>query len=152
VALDHIQAGKVLSHATPELLRIWRLARSTARPQVFPGLLDGVMGDFLARAGKLLRSGAPPEDVWPGVAGTIRWSPAGGGEELTTEWAVAMEVITAAIDSADFDPSIGEWLARAIATAEVSTARIGVEPTARPPPRIVLVRVYSSLARPQRAG
>jgi hypothetical protein len=152
VPLDHVKAGKVLGHAAPELLRVWRLARATARPQVFPGLLDGLMGDFLRRAARLLQQGAAPEEVWSGACGTLRWSADAGADEMTAEWALALEVISAAIDSADFDPAIGAWLARAVASAEAATGAMRGPSAAPAPPGVLLVKMFSSLARPQRGG
>ena len=54
-----------------ELTRIWRMARAEARPEVFPGLLDDVVGSFFETCADLLSRGAAPEEVWAGVAGLV---------------------------------------------------------------------------------
>jgi hypothetical protein len=150
MALDAAKSGKVIEQSADELLRIWRLARATARPHVFPGLLDGVMGGFFERTGRLLAAGAAPEDVWLGLTGLIRLSPRLGAKELTGEWAVAMEVLSAACESFDAAPEAGEWLARAVAEAERGTSAMGADPTAAKPQGVVAVMLHSETQAPRR--
>ena len=145
MALDAAQGGKAIEQKAPELLRIWRLVRATARPQVFPGLLDGVMGDFLARAGKMLAAGEGPEEVWRGLTGVIRLSPALGTKELTGEWAVAMEVLSAACESLDTEPEVGEWLARAVAEVERGTTAMVKDPYLAKPDGVVAIVIHGEL-------
>ena len=59
-----------------ELTRIWRMARATARPAVFPGLLDGLVGPFFARTGEVLEKRGAPPAVWQGLVGLLRRPPA----------------------------------------------------------------------------
>lgn len=150
MALDQTDSGKIIEQSAEELLRIWRLARATARPHVFPGLLDGVMGDFFLRAGKLLASGAAPETAWSGLSGLIRISPRLGPKELTGEWAVAMEVLSAACESFDATPEVGEWLARAIAEAERGVSALAANPSGDRPKGIVVTLVHGDMAAPKR--
>lgn len=124
MALGTAQSGKVIEQSADELLRIYRLARAGARREVFPGLLDGIMGAFLARCGRLMAEGGKPEDVWPGLVGIVRWAPALGAQEATGEWAIAMEVLSAACESFQVEPQVAEWLARALAEAERGTAAL----------------------------
>ena len=125
MALGPVPSGRAIEQSAEELLRIWRLARAAARREIFPGLLDGVMGAFFARCGQLLAGGGEAEEVWPGLVGIVRWSPHHGARELTGEWAIAMEVLSAACESFEADPKVAEWLARAVAAAEKGTASIG---------------------------
>jgi hypothetical protein len=151
MALGASQSGRAVEQSAEELLRVWRLARASARPEVFPGLLDGVMGAFFARCGRLLADGGKPEDVWPGLVGLVRWAPRVGAKELTTEWAIAMEVLTAACESFGSEAAAGGWLARALALAEKGTSTLRDE---RPdPPRpdgVVVVMVLGEMQAPRR--
>jgi hypothetical protein len=142
--LGPAKVGHFLRQQSEELTRIWRLARTTARPTVFPGLLDGVVQPFFERAGELLLAGAPPEDVWQELSGVIRWAPAIGPGELTQEWAVLVEVLAAACESVNAEPTVAEWLARAAAAAEAGTTKL-VGNRGAPPPGIVPAVVFSSV-------
>lgn len=152
MALGAAPSGRAIEQSADEILRIWRLARASARREIFPGLLDGVMGAFFARCGHLLAEGGEPETVWPGLSGIVRWSPRLGARELTGEWAVAMEVLGAACESFQADPHVGEWLARAVADAEKGTAQLGERPGNPPrPPAVVILYAYGELG-PQASG
>jgi len=122
--LDVGGLGKLLVDQAEELTRLWRLARASARPLVFPGLLDGVMRAFFERAGRLLSQGAPPEEVWSGLAGAVRWRPGTPADEHTQEWAVAMEVLSAACEAVNAELEAAGWLARAVSAAERGTAAL----------------------------
>jgi len=111
MALGAAQCGRAIEQSAEELLRIWRLARASARQEVFPGLLDGVMGAFFARCGRLLADAGKPEEVWPGLVGQVRWAPRLGAQDLTVEWAIAMEVLAAACESFGAENAAAEWLA-----------------------------------------
>lgn len=152
MALGPVPSGRAIEQSAEELLRIWRLARAAARRDVFPGLLDGVMGAFFARCGRLLAKGGEPDDVWQRLVGIVRWSPHHGARELTGEWAIAMEVLSAACESFEADPKVAEWLARAVAAAEKGTAAIA-ERRGNParPDGVVLLFTYGEAA-PHRAG
>jgi hypothetical protein len=143
-------SGRLLEQSAEELTRIWRLARSASRREVFPGLLDGTMPGFVREAGRALAAGGAPDTVWPSVSGVLRLSPSLGGEEITAEWAVAMEVLAAVCESFGAEPSVGEWLARAVGEAERATAAIASGDTARRPPGVVLVRLHGPMPPPKR--
>lgn len=152
MALGAVPSGRAIEQSAEEILRIWRLARASARREVFPGLLDGIMGAFFARCGGLLAEGGEPESVWPGLVGIVRWSPQLGARELTGEWAIAMEVLTAACESFQADPKVGEWLARAVAAAEKGTSLLAQGRTkSYRPDGIVVLLVYGDLG-PQAHG
>ncbi len=143
------ESGEILEQSADSLLRIWRLARVTAHRDVFPGLLDGVMGDFFARLGRLLSKGTEPEEVWRGVAGLVRWTPQNAAARITGEWAVAMEVLTAACESFNAVPDVGGWLARAVAEAEKGTASLR-EAAAKAPDGVVTILVFGETHAPRR--
>jgi len=145
-----LPAGRLLEQSADELVRIWRLARSSARQEVFPGLLDGAMPSFVREAGRSLASGAAPEAVWPAVAGVVRLSPRLGAAELTAEWAVAMEVLAAVCESLGAEPAVAEWLARAVGESERATSALAVGETSRRPPGVVLVRLHGTPPPPKR--
>lgn len=151
MALGRAPSGRAIEQSSEELLRIWRLARASGHREIFPGLLDGVMGAFFARCGQLLAGSGEPEEVWPGLVGIVRWSPEHGTRELTEEWAIAMEVLAAACESFQADPTVGEWLTRAVAAAEKGTTSMG-ERRSGPtdPDGIVLLVVYGGLGAPRR--
>lgn len=152
MALGAVPSGRAIEQSAEELLRIWRLARATARREV-PALLDGVMGAFFARCGQLLAGGSGPEEVWPGLVGIVRWPPRDGARELTGEWAIAMEVLTAACESFGADPKVAEWLTRAVATAERGTAVIRERRGKPPRPEgILLLSLHGELAPPRRGA
>lgn len=121
---DAVQSGKAIEAGAEELLRIWRLARAAAKRELAPGLLDDVMGAFIARAGKLLQENAAPDEVWNGLSGVVRVSPKKGAPALTEEWAIAMEVLAAACEALEADATVGDWLARAVARAEQGTTAL----------------------------
>ncbi len=151
MALGPVPSGRAIEQSAEELLRIWRLARAAARREIFPGLLDGVMGAFFARCGQLLAGGGEAEQVWPGLVGLVRWSPHHGAIELTGEWAIAMEVLTAACESFEADPRVAEWLTRAVAAAEKGTAAVG-EGREKPAGRsgVLLLVVHGGLGAQRR--
>lgn len=149
--LGPVPSGRAIEQSAEELLRIWRLARAAARREIFPGLLDPVMGAFFARCGQLLAGGGDPDAVWPGLVGVVRWSPQHGARELTGEWAIAMEVLTAACESFQADPKVAEWLTRAVAAAEKGTASIRDRRDGPADPSgIVLVTVHGGLSTQRR--
>ena len=142
--LGPAKVGHFLRQQSEELTRIWRLARATARPTVFPGLLDGVVQPFFERAGELLPAGAAPEDIWQGLVGVVRRAPAIGPGELTQEWAVLVEVLAAACESVNAEPAVAEWLTGAAAAGEAGTTKL-VEGRGAAPPGVVTAVVFSSV-------
>ncbi len=83
----------------------------------------------------------------------MRWPPGDATRELTGEWAIAMEVLTAACESFQADPKVAEWLARAVATAEKGTAAIRGRRGKRPRPDGILLReTFGGLGPPRRGA
>ncbi len=138
------KVGLFLSQQAEELTRIWRLARAAERPDVFPGLLDDVVSRFFARTAELLSESAAPEDLWRGLSGLVRWPPPLAPGELTQEWSILMEVLSAACESVNADPSVSAWLARAVAACEVGTSAL-VGGRGKGPAGIVTALVFSPL-------
>jgi hypothetical protein len=142
--LDAARAATFLRQQAPELTRIWRLARTAARPDVFPGLLDGVVEPFFGACAELLRQGGAPQEVWTALEGLVRWPPSRSPAEQTLEWAVVRDVVAAACEAVNAAPAVAEWLARAVEEADGGTALLG-----RPgsgPAGVVTAVVYSSVA------
>jgi len=149
MAVSLSDSGKILEQSAETLLRIWRLARAASRRQVFPGLLDGLMGEFLTTSGRILSAGGPPEDVWREVTGLVRWAPENADKEITHEWAIAMEVLAAACESFDAEVAVAGWLARAVAEAEKGTTTL--RDRAREAPQgVVTVLLFGDLRPPKR--
>jgi hypothetical protein len=139
--------GKVsvfLRQQSDELTRIWRLARASERLEVFPGLLDDLVGRFFLDAADLLAANAAPEDLWRGLSGLVRWPPPLAPGELTEEWAILLEVLSAACESVNADPSVSTWLTRAVAACEVGTKALGGG-RGKAPEGIVTAIVFSPL-------
>ncbi len=149
MAVTLSDSGRILEQSAETLLRIWRLARAASRRQVFPGLLDGIMGEFLATSGRILSAGGAPEDVWRQVTGLVRWAPENADREITHEWAIAMEVLTAACESFDAEAAVGGWLARAVAEAERGTTALR-DPTHEAPQGVVTILLFGDLRPPKR--
>jgi hypothetical protein len=144
--------GAFVRHQAAELTRLWRIARSSERPDVFPGLLDGVVQPFLDAAGELLERGGAPQDAIQRARGVVRWPPAIAPAELGAEWAVLRDVVATASESVNCDPPAAEWLARAVDAASEATAAMdgGRGPV---PAGVAVVLVLSSVApvsRPER--
>jgi len=96
--------GKALAASAGEALRLWRSARRHARPQVFPGLLDGLVEEFARAVGETFAAGWDPESVWSALEGVVRALPEGTGEELEAEWVLAGEVVSAIADALKAGP------------------------------------------------
>jgi hypothetical protein len=127
-----------------ELTRIWRMARAEARPEVFPGLLDDVVGSFFETCAALLSRGAAPEEVWAGVAGLVRWQPELAPRELDAEWEVAADVLAAACESVNGERTVSAWLERAASACQAGTAAL-LEERRQVPAGIVTTFVYSPI-------
>jgi hypothetical protein len=138
------RVGAFLAQQSEELTRIWRLARYDARRNVFPGLLDGLVQAFFVRAGAELAAGAPPDAVWRGLTGLVRWPPALSPAEHTEEWAILLEVLRAACESVNAAPDAAAWLAQAAAAADAGTAALSAGQGAVPEGVVVAV-VFSTL-------
>lgn len=149
MAVSLLDSGKILEDSADTLLRIWRLARAASRRQIFPGLLDGLMGPFLITSGRILSAGGTPEDVWRQVTGLVRWAPENADQEITHEWAIAMEVLTAACESFDADAAVGGWLARAVAEAQKGTVALR-DHVQVAPQGVVTILLFGDLRPPRR--
>jgi hypothetical protein len=147
MAFGRAQSGRAIEQSADELVRIWRLARAASRREVFPGLLDGLMGSLFARAGRLLAEGGAPEEVWPGLEGVVRWPMPQGAPELTSEWALASQVLTAACKSFGAEPETARWLARALAEAERGTSVLRDPRPSPPRPEGVVVLLVPGESR-----
>ncbi|HET9594622.1 MAG TPA: hypothetical protein VFP65_03525 [Anaeromyxobacteraceae bacterium] len=148
--LPRERVGGFLEQQAEELTRIWRLARADARRDVFPGLLDDLVQPFFSRAGTELAAGSPPEAVWRGLAGLVRWPPSVSPAEHTEEWALVLEVLRAACESVNAAPEAAAWLAQAAAAAEAGTAALAGRDAAAPE-GIVVALVFTS-AQPRMMG
>lgn len=138
------KVGLFLQQQSEELTRIWRMARASERPEVFPGLLDDVVGRFFARAADLLAGSAAPDELWRGLRGVVRWPPPIAPGELTEEWAILLEVLSAACESVNADPSVSTWLTRAVAACEVGTTALAGG-RGKAPEGIVTALVFSPI-------
>lgn len=149
--LDPRRTGAALVAAADELVRVWRSARHAARPGVFPGLADGVMGPFLERAGSALAAGAPPLGPWPRTAGAVRLDPKdvpASVREIEAEWDLLVEVARASCEALGSDPAAFEWLEKAIATARAGTSAL--PDRAARPAGVVIVYGFSGFAPSRR--
>jgi hypothetical protein len=137
--------AEVLSVQADEILRIWRLARHSMRPDTLPGLCDGVLQSFFASLGGLLSSGAEPSRVLGALRGTLRVPPGSGEAAVHDEWEDVRQVLRATCQSLGALPNVGDWLdeaARAAQDAALKVARR--EPAAQP--HILRLVVFSGLA------
>jgi hypothetical protein len=142
VRLDARQTGEAIAAASDDLTRIWRAARLEARPDVFPGALDGVVADFVANVGEALLLGREPRDVWARTEGVLRVDPAEGltNEELATEWRLVGEVLGAACEALDADPASADLVARTVEEGRRGTASLRAGGEAH---GVVVVRLLS---------
>lgn len=145
------KVGLFLRSQAEELERIWRGARIAARPDVFPGLIDGVVAPFFLLAGELIARAAAPEEVWRGLVGVVRYAPALPEDELAQEWSLLREVLAAACESVGAGRDAADWLARAANAAEAGAAALARKEGAAPD-GIVAAFVFSSLAPRQPAA
>ncbi len=142
--LGPAKVGPFLRQQSEELTRIWRLARASERPDVFPGLLDDVVAQFFDHLGQLLVNGTAPEKAWSELVGLVRWPPPLAPGELTREWAVLMEVLSAACESVNADPTVELWLTRAVEACEAGTIALAGGRD-KGPAGVVVAVVFSSL-------
>lgn len=123
MTLDLRSSGEALCAVASDLVRVWRATRFTAGASVFPGVLDGVMEDFLGRVGDSLLQGAPPEEAWRATGGVVRVLPRGRSAPLlAAEWAFTRDVLLSACDALEVAPEAAEAAGRA-----VDAATAGVE-------------------------
>lgn len=124
MTLSSRRAGEALVRATGELVRAWRSARAQARPAVSPGLVDGVVEDFLVRAGEGLAARRDPALVWPACQGVVRLDPRAldrSRAEHDAEWDLVEQVLASACLALDAEEGVREWLARALVIARAGS-------------------------------
>lgn len=124
MTLEARRAGDAIARSAGHLARTWRASRMQARSSYFPGLLDGVLEDFLERAGEALAAGRDPALVWPATSGLVRLDPRDLARALATidaEWDLAAEVLDAACEALDAGEAAAEWFARAIVIARAGS-------------------------------
>lgn len=151
VTLDGRRAGPALARAAPDLARVWRAGRASARPDVFPGFLDGLVESFLAVVGEALADGRDPAHVWPETTGVVRIDardPRRTREELDAEWDLLEEVLAASLRALGAADAVLEWIARAVVIA-----RSGARTLERGggPRGILTARLFSGAAATRRA-
>lgn len=150
MTLETRRAGDALSASAVDLARVWRAGRAAARPGAFPGLLDGAIESFLARAGELLADGRDPALVWPATEGLVRLPRDArcAREELDAEWDLVEEVLGAALRALDADEAAVEWVKRAVVIARAGSRTLG---RAGGPPGVLGVALLSDPAATRRA-
>jgi len=120
VTLEARRAGDAIARSAGDLARIWRASRVQLRSVHFPGLLDGLVEDFFARAGEALGAGRDPALVWPATTGLLRLDPrdvARSHAQIDAEWDLAAGVLDSACESLDAGEAAAEWIARAVLVA-----------------------------------
>lgn len=144
--------GDALRSASGEVVRLWRVARASARLGVFPGLADGLVASLVERAGDaLVEDGGDPAAVVAGAAGAVRVDPRsrdGSAGELDAELAIlgtVLETVCAAISAAS--------RARAFLADVVAAARRAAPGMAagRPPAGVLVVLALSGTAPARRS-
>ncbi len=139
------RSGEVLRAAAGDLVRVWRATRYTSGAPAFPGLLDGVMEEFLERVAEALLLQQPPEGVWQATRGVVRLVRRDdAGAILAAEWRLADDVLASACEALEVAPEAAEAVGRA-----VDAAAAGVEPllAGEVPPGVVVVRQLGGFTR-----
>ncbi|MFT3912549.1 MAG: hypothetical protein QM704_00245 [Anaeromyxobacteraceae bacterium] len=93
------EAGAMLERHAEDAVRLWRSARRQARPGVFPGTLDELVGPFVRAVGTTLIDEREPSAVWERVAGVLRCPREGASAEHEIEWTIAGEVAAAVAEA-----------------------------------------------------
>ncbi len=139
------RSGEVLRAAAGDLVRVWRATRYTSGAPEFPGLLDGVMEEFLERVAEALLLQQPAEGVWRSTRGVVRLvRGAQAGTILAAEWRLATDVLVSACDALEVAPEAAEVIRRA-----VEGAAAAVEPllAGDAPPGVLVVRQLGGFTR-----
>ncbi len=145
------RAGEAIARAAPELARLWRGARRHARADPVPGLIDGIVEDFLARAGEGLAGGRDPALIWPETVGIVRFDPRAAfrsQDEIELEWDLVDRVLSSARTALHADEA-AEWLSRAVLIARNGSRTVHAHAG---PPGIVVVWLLSGLGPTPPAG
>jgi hypothetical protein len=123
VTLDERRSGEALRTVAGDLARVWRASRFAGGAVEFPGLLDGVMEEFIERVGEALLLGTAPESVWPSTRGVVRILPGDRtSATLSEEWRLVNEVLIAACLALEVADDATEKIRVAIETASRSVA------------------------------
>lgn len=149
MTLDDRRAGDAISASAPDLARVWRAGRAAARPDAFPGLLDGIVESFLDAAGDALCEGHDPALVWPRTQGIVRvpQDARRAREELDAEWDLVQEVLAAALRALSAGAPALEWMSRAVVFARAGARSL---PAGGGPPGVLTVRLLSDPAATRR--
>jgi len=145
VTLGIRRSGEALRAAAGDLARVWRATRYTSGAPEFPGLLDGIMDEFLERVAEALLLEQPPEGAWPSTRGVVRLLPGDrAAPALAAEWRLAADVLLSACEALEVAPEAAEAVRRA-----VETAAGGIEPllAGAGPDGIVVVRELGGFRR-----
>ena len=121
------RAGEGIAASAGELARLWRATRAQARPDVWPGLMDGLVDELFLRTGEALAAGGDPARVFPSLAGLVRIDPRERDRsraELDAEWDVAERVLEAACDALAAGEEVRLWLSKAVVVGRAYTRRL----------------------------
>jgi hypothetical protein len=127
LTLDSRRVGDAIAAGAADLAGIWRATRREMRPEVFPGVVDGILVDFLTRAGEALAAGRDPALVWPETTGVVRVDPKApfrSVDEIEAEWDLVAEVLAASCEALRADTAAAEWLSRAILFARAGARNV----------------------------
>jgi hypothetical protein len=105
--LDARRSGEALRAAAGDLARVWRASRLAAEMGVFPGVLDGVIEEFLERVSEALFVDGAPQEPWAATSGVVRLPPGPLGLEIVNgEWRLARTVLASACDALGVAPEV----------------------------------------------
>ena len=143
-SLGAADVARSVSAAAGELTRIWRQVLHETGRATSPGLIDGVVPDFLERIGSAVPGGAPGR-AWPETQGVVRIGPdrAATVRELELEWRALGAVLSAAAEALGGTPSAAEAVAATAVAARLDAPFVA---EGRGPVGVVVVRY---LKRPQ---
>ncbi len=132
------RAGEALRAAAGDLARVWRASRLSAGMGVFPGVLDGVIEEFLERVSEALFVEGAPQDPWGATSGVVRVPPGPRALELFAgEWRLARVVLSSACDALNVEPGVA---ARVLGMADDAARRVGELTAGRGPVGVLAVR------------
>jgi hypothetical protein len=117
------RSGEALRAAAGDLAHVWRAARFASGAPVFPGLLDGVMQEFLERVAEGLLLGLPPGEAWPSTRGVVRLPASNGAAVLAEEWRTARDVLLSACEALEVSGEAAEAVQK-----EIDAAARAIEP------------------------
>jgi len=150
VTLSDRRVGDALAASAPDLARVWRAGRAAARPQAFPGLLDGLIESFFGLAGEALADGRDPALVWPSTSGVVRVprDARRARAELEAEWDLVEEVLVASLRALEARDEATLWVKRAVVIARAGARALGAPGG---PAGVLAVRLLSDPGATRRA-